>query len=323
MPPQNYFKQWPEFPSNVPIANIPRISFEGLQNNDANESAKLFDACKNHGHFLLDLRGSNNGETLSKEAGLMMDIGRETLNLDRNTLNKFMFKPPKRMAGYKPSRTLQTADGRIDSVEFFAMSQDDAVGNKPHLRNPEPVENNRNNIKTFFQHAHGALDLIHTHLDKSLGLAPGTLAALCPINKSSDTSIRMMCTRPKSDKEEFVTLNRHTDIGSITMLFTACGGLQVLEAGMEDIEANWGYVKPEPGCVIIFIGDTMVEWTAGVLRASWHRVVTAPGKLISGNGAIPPLAPGEVGEERGVTEWAQLKAGRDVEAAIKGAGEQK
>lgn len=100
MPPPSYFKQWPEFPSNVPTANIPKISFKDLQNHDANESANLFDACKNHGHFLLDLRGSKNGEILSKEAGFMMDIGRETLNLDRRILDEFLYKPPKRMVGY-------------------------------------------------------------------------------------------------------------------------------------------------------------------------------------------------------------------------------
>lgn len=156
----------------------------------------------------------------------------------------------------------------------------------------------------------------------------------------------MLCTRPKSAKEEFVTLNNHTDIGSITLLFTVCGGLQILGAGMENIEANWAYVRPEPGCAVVLIGDTMVEWTAGILRASWHRVVTAPGKqamatrlglgyflrpahtmgmdrLVSGNGVIPPLAPGEVGEKRGVTEWAQWKASRDVEAAIEEANKLK
>ncbi|KAF7950999.1 uncharacterized protein EAE97_002551 [Botrytis byssoidea] len=346
MPPSSYFKQWPEFPSNVPVAYMSRISFKNLQSNNFNESARMFDACRDQGHFLLDLRDSNNGETLSSEAGSMMDVGRETLDLDRKILDSFMYKPPKRMVGYKPSRTLQTPDGRIDSVEFIAISQDDAVGNKQPFTNPQPVEQDRDNIKSFFEHAHGALDLIHFHLDMSMGLAPGTLEALSSINKTSDTSIRMLCTRPKSVKEEFVTLNNHTDIGSITLLFTVCGGLQVLGAGIENIEANWRYVRPEPGCVIVLIGDTMVAWTAGALRASLHRVVTAPGKqaaatrlglgyflrpshstkmsrLISDNGTIPMLAPGEVGDERGVTEWAQWKANGDVAAAVKAAGKGK
>ncbi|TGO65260.1 hypothetical protein BCON_0003g00540 [Botryotinia convoluta] len=301
-----------------------RISFKNLQSNNSNESARLFDACRDQGHFLLDLKDSNNGETLSNEEGSMMDVGRETLDLDRKILNTFMYKPPKRMVGYKPSRTLQTPNGRIDSIKLFAISQDDAVRNKRPLTNPQPIEQDRDNIKSFFEHAHGALDLIHFHLDRSMGLAP------------------VLCTRPKSVKEEFVTLNNHTDIGSITLLFTVCGGLQVLGAGIENIDANWRYVRPEPGCVIILIGDTMVEWTAGALRASLHRVVTAPGKqaaatrlglgyflrpshttrmsrLVSGNGTIPMLAPGEVGEERSVTEWAHWKANGDVTAAVEAA----
>ncbi|KAF5870124.1 putative 2og-fe oxygenase protein [Botrytis fragariae] len=120
----------------------------------------------------------------------------------------------------------------------------------------------------------------------------------------------------------------------------------VLEAGIENVEANWRYVRPEPGCVIVLIGDTLVEWTAGALRASIHRVVTAPGKraaatrlglgyflrpshttrmsrLISDNGTLPILALGEAGDERGVAEWAQCKANGDVAAAVEAAGKGK
>lgn len=107
MPPSSYFRQWPEFPSNVLVADMSRISFKNLQSSDSNESARMFEACRNQGHFLLDLRDSNDGETLSSEAGSMMDVGRETLDLDRKILDSFMYKPPNRMVGYAVSISLE------------------------------------------------------------------------------------------------------------------------------------------------------------------------------------------------------------------------
>lgn len=61
----------------------------------------------------------------------------------------------------------------------------------------------------------------------------------------------------------------------MTVLFNVLGGLQILPAGSQD---GWLYVRPQPGCAIINIGDSLVEISGGVLRSSAHRVVSAPGK---------------------------------------------
>lgn len=65
----------------------------------------------------------------------------------------------------------------------------------------------------------------------------------------------------------------HTDNGSITVLFNIVGGLQILPPHSPE----WKYVRPEPGCAIINLGDTMVQWSGGVLRSNMHRVVPPPG----------------------------------------------
>ncbi|KAF7884432.1 uncharacterized protein EAF02_004768 [Botrytis sinoallii] len=282
MPPSSYFQQWPEFPSNVPVANMSRISFKNLQSNNSNESARLFDACRDQGHFLLDLKDSNNGETLSSEAGSMMDVGRETLDLDQQILDTFMYKPPKRMI--QAISDSSNPDGRIDSVEFFAISQDDAVGNKQPLTNPQPVEHDRDNINSFFEHAHGALDLIHSHLDMMMGLAPGTLEALSSINKLLTQALECCALDPNQSKR---SLSPSTTIHKLAQLHY-CSPFVVA-------------YRPEPGCVIVLIGDTMAAATRSglgyFLRPS-HT--TRMSRLVSYNGTIPMLAPGEVGDERGV-----------------------
>ena len=82
------------------------------------------------------------------------------------------------------------------------------------------------------------------------------------------------------DETHRIALPGHTDIGAITLLFNVAGGLQMLPAGSEDNSSNWRYICPESGFAIIKVGDTLVEWTGGVLRSSLHCGVTAPGKQI-------------------------------------------
>ena len=71
----------------------------------------------------------------------------------------------------------------------------------------------------------------------------------------------------------------HTDYGTVTFLANVIGGLQILEPDHKPTDENgWKYVRPEPGCLIVNMGDAMVEWTGGVLRSNVHRVNFAPGK---------------------------------------------
>ncbi|KAF7872912.1 uncharacterized protein EAF02_008983 [Botrytis sinoallii] len=53
------------------------------------------------------------------------------------------------------------------------------------------------------------------------------------------------------------------------------GGLQILPRDSD--EHDWRYIKPVPGCLIVNLGDAMVEWTGGVLHSNLHRVTYAPG----------------------------------------------
>ena len=82
---------------------------------------------------------------------------------------------------------------------------------------------------------------------------------------------------PQPEGDRRTAFLGHTDIGTVTILFNVLGGLQILPPGKEAIEENWMYVRPEPGCAIINLGDAMVEWSGGVLRSNLHRVYFAPG----------------------------------------------
>lgn len=94
MPTSRYFSQCPDFPSDLAVADIPIISFSNLEDDSGNESERLFDACTDHGFFLLDLRYSEQGAQLLQDAEKMFDLGAATFNLGSEALQKCAWQPP-------------------------------------------------------------------------------------------------------------------------------------------------------------------------------------------------------------------------------------
>ena len=115
-------------------------------------------------------------------------------------------------------------------------------------------------------------------LEASLELPPGTLAALQSQDKPSGTIMRLLRCPPQPTDDYRTALGIHTDVGTITILCTILGGLQVLPPGASPEDANWRYVKPEPGCLVVLIADTLEAWTGGILKPSMHRVRPVPGE---------------------------------------------
>ncbi|EST08208.1 Non-hem dioxygenase N-terminal domain protein [Kalmanozyma brasiliensis GHG001] len=61
----------------------------------------------------------------------------------------------------------------------------------------------------------------------------------------------------------------HSDYGSCTLLFQKdVGGLQV-----ETQPGRWVDIPPQPGCIVVNVGDAMEFWSAGLFRSTQHRVV--------------------------------------------------
>ncbi len=100
MPTATYFNKYPPFPKDVPIAHLPRVSFSQLIANNGVESENLFEACRANGFFLLDLKGSGEGEVMLKDAEYAFDLSERVFEIDQKELMKDAFKPPKSLFGY-------------------------------------------------------------------------------------------------------------------------------------------------------------------------------------------------------------------------------
>ena len=169
-------------------------------------------------------------------------------------------------------------------LEAWTLSQDGILGIESESHSPPPTENpdlitaSIPLLTSFLHRAHALVRLILSHLDTHLHLPQDTLATLQALDKPSGTSLRLLRYLPQPAEERRTSPVGHTDIGTVTVLFNILGGLQVLPPACDYAETSWLYVKPEPGCPLISMGDAMVEWSGGLLRSDLHRVLYAPGK---------------------------------------------
>ncbi|RWA04939.1 hypothetical protein EKO27_g10170 [Xylaria grammica] len=121
--------------------------------------------------------------------------------------------------------------------------------------------------------------IINVALARQLGLPEDTFAALQSPTELSGTVLRLLKSYASPDAVNLRTsLIHHTDFGTVTLLANIVGGLQILKPGGSPLdESAWAWARPQPGCLIVNMGDAMTQWTGGILRSSMHRVTHAPG----------------------------------------------
>ncbi|KAF9482482.1 Clavaminate synthase-like protein [Pholiota conissans] len=74
---------------------------------------------------------------------------------------------------------------------------------------------------------------------------------------------------PQQNFDDGMGHNKHTDIGSITLLFTKEWGLQLQQPGT----TQWSFVAPRDGHAIINIGDWLRFLSGKKFNSYLHRVV--------------------------------------------------
>lgn len=133
---------------------------------------------------------------------------------------------------------------------------------------------------SFLKYGQTIASAINTTLAIELGLPSDTFTSRQSTTKPSGTVVRLIKAYASLQHEDLRTsMIHHTDFGTITLLANVLGGLQVLSPGMAATDENaWLYVRPQPGCLIVNLGDAMVQWTGGALRSNVHRIKFAPGE---------------------------------------------
>ncbi|KAL2006257.1 hypothetical protein VTN00DRAFT_9911 [Thermoascus crustaceus] len=327
------FPGLPPFPDDVPTAPLFRLSLEKLLRKDKGEIQRFCEACEDIGFFYLDLRESEQGNSILGDADTLFTVGESLFELSLEEKQKYDFSKQNSYFGYKAQGAVVVdRQGNLDRNEFYNVSKDDILGVSAPLPAPEVMQQNRDTLKSFIENAHSIVTLILNLLNEHLELPPSTLSNVHRLHAVSGDQVRFIKAPPQPVDDRRTALGEHTDFGSVTILFNRLGGLQVLPPGEN---AEWCYVRPLPGHAIVNLGDAMVKFTNGLLRSNIHRVVAPPGaqgdstryslvyfsrpeddvqlKRLDGSNLIPPLATGMVEEEINSKDWIIRRAlGRRV-----------
>lgn len=176
---------------------------------------------------------------------------------------------------------MKLKDGKTDLTEICGVGRDSIV-NEGSADIPQVFLRERPQLRQLVDRIHPIAMLILAHLARHLEVAPVELEALHKLDLPSATMLRFLHTTPQKEQgasgDKQASLLGHTDSGSLTILFNKIGGLQILPPGAdEDDSVAWQWVRPEHGCAIVNVGDPLVQWTGGILRSAFHRVLYAPG----------------------------------------------
>jgi isopenicillin N synthase-like dioxygenase len=159
------------------------------------------------------------------------------------------------------------------SVNLFPHLQihNNGVFGQDGLKVPQAIEENLQLVKKFLNEVHGYSEWILSTLSKALAL-PYDLKDCHRKDKPSSANLAMLKYLPYGSGDEKVGNMAHTDLGTLSIIFSQIGGLQVMLPESEE----WGFVEPRAGHAVVIVGDSLRFLSNYVLRSCLHRVVPPP-----------------------------------------------
>ncbi|KAL1870706.1 hypothetical protein Daus18300_005026 [Diaporthe australafricana] len=273
------FHDIPPFPDDVPTASMYTISLASLQSGDGTAAKSLLTACQELGFFLLDLNGDTMENELMNTIDQLFVVGKDIMDLPSDVKEQYLHDAPRSLLGFKPRGGAKTETNEPDRFEWFNLGQDGLMGNTALQPLPALMQTHLALFTSFLKHGQSIVATISSAIATQLDLPSDTFTSLQEPTKPSGTVVRLIKAFASPESEDLRTsMIHHTDFGTITLLANVLGGLQILAPGRSPTdESAWMWVRPRPGCLIVNLGDAMVQWTGGLLRSNVHRIKHAPG----------------------------------------------
>ncbi|KAJ6548147.1 hypothetical protein DFH09DRAFT_1281609 [Mycena vulgaris] len=236
----------------VPKASFSTIDFALLEARDPAELMSLLRACQVHGFFYLNFDNSETTKSIVDE---------------KNRVQNFM-------------------------KEYFAQPMDIKMQDHQGIKTKGYVNLSRwdfvSGTDTIAPAVQAEHDLFEAYLDRCNYVVSVMLGALSDVleipagkrfdrghdtSRPCDTTLALL-SYPLDIGE---TLQEHTDMGSMTVLFSHEYGLQVLAPGTH----QWEFVEPRERHAVINVGDALRFVSEKKLYSCVHRVIRATGAYAS------------------------------------------
>lgn len=205
----------PPFPADIRTAPLCTVSLARLLSGDANERARVLEACKTRGFFYLNLTDTDEGIELEQESVSLFDVAKGVFDLPLEEKRKYPQEMSGPLAGffhhhacvwaraltddsYKPAGIVATLDKnkRPDTTEFFNVSKDHVQGISESRTCPQIIKENINLFKSFTSRAHSVGLTVLRCLAAQLGLSPNTFADFNDFTKTSGDHVRLTKKTP-------------------------------------------------------------------------------------------------------------------------------
>lgn len=256
----------------VPVWSMQTINYSNLLSQDPGEVDKVVNACIEEGYFYLDLKGIDGRRMLSDQKELQA------------LMKRFFAEPIEKKnefglisshLGYEPvgSRT-GVAAGTKDSYEMLKVSRDEIQADSPRI--PAPVKNSAD--MQILENAIGSCNTVTKVILSALstGLAltgAGRFENSHRNERPSTTTLSMMHYLPHEIAgKDRIGHQKHTDISTLTLLFSDQWGLQVRPPGTCGAR-EMGFVEPKEGCAFVHVGDSLRFASGMKFQSCIHRVV--------------------------------------------------
>jgi isopenicillin N synthase-like dioxygenase len=152
------------------------------------------------------------------------------------------------------------------------MAFDELVVNGGSLKLPSVLQDIQATLAQFSSLCHAACLAVLNGLSKSLhAQGPERLESHHRHGHPSDSGLKLIY-EPSLARVADVKENRHTDSGTLTMLFYEEWGLHVNFKGSDE----WAFASANPGSVLVNVADSLQRLSGGSFHSPTHRV-TQPG----------------------------------------------
>lgn len=239
----------------VPVVDISSPS--------STSSAELDRACRDHGFFLLA------GHGLDDLIVKTWDQTRRFFEAPRHLRTAIMRDEQNPLGWFDRELTKRVRDHK-EVFDFVDPSVGDAMNRWPDL--PGFRDAMVEHFNAMSDLAQSTLGLLHSALE----LGPQSRSALTCARPGSTVRLNLYTVGdpvPENERGGLaalgeVALGHHTDPGTLTLLLQDdTGGLQTLST-----DDGWIDVPPEPGTIVVNLGDCTQAWTNDRYRAAVHRV---------------------------------------------------
>ncbi|KAG6010351.1 hypothetical protein E4U21_006915 [Claviceps maximensis] len=257
---------------SVKQANLKSISLASLLAGDTHVTQDLVEACKVNGFFYLDFCHESTCDILELVDELAA-IGKSTFALSLEEKEEYSTERylPSRLLGYKRAGcSVGPFAGRKDGYESFSIHNNGIFGEDTMIV-PRVIHDNLHLFDKFLSQVHDYTDCILSLLSKALHL-PFDLKDCHRRDRPSAANMALLKYLAWGSSGDRIGNMAHTDMGTLTVVFSKSDGLQAMLPGFKD----WSFIPPRAGHAVVNVGDSLRFLSKGALASSLHRVVPPP-----------------------------------------------